>query len=178
VSGDWPAWATETVEISEWDETWQQRATELISDVERLLDPWLDGRAEHVGSTAVPGLAAKPVIDLMAPVRSLAEGEQADGVLAEVGWSLVPPELDRRPWRRMYVLAEDGRRVAHLHLVEADHPRWQETLGFREELRQRPELAARYERVKRLAARAHEGDREAYTDAKANFVRSVLGRLR
>jgi GrpB-like predicted nucleotidyltransferase (UPF0157 family) len=177
VTRDWPAWATEKVAISQWDATWPRRAAELISEVERLLDPWLADRVEHVGSTAVPGLAAKPVLDLMAPFRPLAGSEQADAVLAEAGWHLVPPELDQRPWRRLHVLAEADRRVAHLQLVAVDHPRWRETLGFRDELRQRPDLAAEYERVKRLAARHHEDDREAYTDAKTAFVRGVVRRL-
>jgi GrpB-like predicted nucleotidyltransferase (UPF0157 family) len=177
VSRDWPAWATEKVAISGWDATWPRRAAELISGVEPLLAPWLAGRVEHVGSTAVPGLAAKPVIDLMAPLRSLVGSERADAVLAEAGWELVPPELDQRPWRRLHVLAEGDRRVAHLQLVDVDPHRWRQTLGFRDELRQRPDLAAEYERVKRLAARDHEDDREAYTDAKAAFVRRVVRRL-
>jgi GrpB-like predicted nucleotidyltransferase (UPF0157 family) len=176
VSDDWPGWARQKVEIREWDVTWRPRAADLIADLEPLLDRWLEGRIEHVGSTAVLGLAAKPVIDLLAPVASLVESQPASPVLAEVGWQLVPPELDQRPWRRLHVLAEGDRRVAHLHLVEADHPRRQETLAFRDELRRHPALAARYERLKRDAARDHEDDREAYTAAKAAFIRSVVGR--
>lgn len=174
MSEGWPAWATQKIEISEPDPVWEQRAAELADDLEQRLAPWLEGRVEHVGSTAVPGLPAKPVIDLMAPVNSLAESEGADGVLAEAGWHLVPPELDQRPWRRMHVLSDGSRRLAHLHLVEPAHPRWREVLVFRDQLRQRPELAAEYARVKRLAAQEHEDDREAYTESKSTFVRGVI----
>ncbi len=122
----------------------------------------------------MPGLAAKPVVDLLAPVESLADGPRADDVLAEAGWQLVPPELDQRPWRRMYVLPEDDRRLAHLHLVEFDHPRWREILLFRDRLRRHPELAQEYAHVKRVAARAHPDDREAYTKAKSAFIEEVV----
>ncbi|TVP65343.1 MAG: GrpB family protein [Nitriliruptor sp.] len=171
---DWPVWATQRVELHQWDATWQQRAAELIATLEPLLGRWLAGPIEHIGSTAVPGLAAKPVIDLQAPVASLVGSKQADRVLNEAGWHLVPPELDQRPWRRLHVLADGDRRIAHLHLVEGDHPRWRETLAFRDRLRERPGLAQEYERLKRTAAQEHSGNREAYTDAKTAFIRSVV----
>lgn len=171
---DWPPWATQKVEIHAWDPSWQQRAAELIAALEPLLERWLAGRIEHVGSTAVPGLAAKPVIDLQAPVVSLVGSEPADHLLAEAGWHLVPPELDQRAWRRLHVLADSDRRVAHLHLVEGDHPRRRETLDFRDQLREQPALAAQYERLKRTAAHEHGDDREAYTHAKAAFIRTVV----
>lgn len=174
MSDDWPAWATEKVEIRDWDPTWAQLASELVSDLHDRLAPWLAGSVEHVGSTSVQGLAAKPVVDLMAPVASLPADSGAAGPLADVGWELVPPELDRRPWRRLYVLPEDDRRLAHLHLVESTHPRWSETLRFRDRLRRQPELARAYAEVKRRAARAHAEDRDAYTAAKSDFVERVV----
>lgn len=174
MSDAWPAWATQGVEISEPDPAWEWQAAELRADLERRLVHWIDGHVEHVGSTAVPGLAAKPVIDLLAPVNSLVDSERADDVLAEAGWHLVPPELDQRPWRRMYVLTEGDRRLAHLHLVEPTHPQWRDVLLFRDQLRLHPELAADYERIKRLAAQAHPNDREAYTAAKSAFVHQVI----
>lgn len=174
VTDGWPAWATEKVEVVDWEPSWSQRASELISDLSHGLTRWLVGPMEHVGSTAVPGLAAKPVIDLMAPVGSLIDAADADDVLTEAGWHLVPPELDERPWRRMYVLPNGDRRVAHLHLLESEHPRWGEALLFRDRLRQDRQLAQRYAHVKRLAARANPDDREAYTKAKSDFVEEVV----
>lgn len=174
MSDAWPAWATQEVEISEPDPAWEWQAAELRTDLDRRLARWLDGHLEHVGSTAVPGLAAKPVIDLMAPVHSLVDSERADDVLAEAGWHLVPPELDQRPWRRMHVLPDGDRRFAHLHLVEPTHPKWRDVLLFRDRLRLHPELAAQYMRIKRLAAQAHPDDREAYTAAKSAFVHQVI----
>lgn len=172
----WPAWATQQVEIVDWNPNWMQLARDLVSDVSRRLVRWLDGSVEHVGSTAVPGLAAKPVVDLIAPVGSVADAAEVADVLTEGGWQLVPPGLDRRPWRRMYVLPQDDRRLAHLHLVERNHPRWREMILFRDRLRQHSELVSEYARLKRLAAGAHSDDREAYTAAKAAFIEDVVTR--
>jgi GrpB-like predicted nucleotidyltransferase (UPF0157 family)/uncharacterized cupin superfamily protein len=174
VSQSWPAWATEPIEIVDPDPAWAARAAALREDLEDRLGPWLEGDIEHVGSTAVPGLAAKPVVDLLAPARLGSVADRLHRPLAEAGWELVPPELDGRAWRRLYVLAEGGRRLAHLHLVDPSNPRWCDEVTFRDQLRQRPDLATAYARLKRLAAVAHRDDREAYTDAKSDFVRRVL----
>jgi len=174
VARSWPAWAVETIDVSEPDPAWVPRATALIEDLNRRLDRWLTGPVEHVGSTAVPGLVAKPIVDLMAPVASLDDSAGADGTLVAGGWSLVPPDLDQRPWRRMFVLAQQDRRLAHLHLVESEHPRWRQALAFRDRLRDHPELAAEYAHLKRRAAQVHASDREAYTQAKSALVAAVV----
>lgn len=174
MSEDWPAWATETVRIEEHDPAWVELAAALIAELDVRLAPWLEGPIEHVGSTAVPGLPAKPIVDLMAPVRALASAVDADPVLADAGWELVPPELDGRPWRRSYVLPDGDRRIAHLHVVERTHDRWRDALVFRDELGTRPDLAASYAELKRSAAASHPDDREAYTVAKSTFVERVV----
>lgn len=171
----WPAWAVERVEVVAPDPAWPVLAAQLIEQLRPRLAPLLAGPIEHVGSTAVAGLRAKPVVDLMAPVTDLGTGPAADAPLAEAGWELVPPELDSRPWRRFYVLPEGARRVAHLQLVERAAPRWAEVIAFRDALRRDPGLARAYAETKAAAAVAHAEDREAYTAAKAEFIASVLG---
>jgi GrpB-like predicted nucleotidyltransferase (UPF0157 family) len=178
VGDAWPAWATEPVRIVDHDPLWAARARRLAADVGGILRPWLADEVQHVGSTAVPGLVAKPVLDLLAPIAAFGQIAQSDPVLARAGWSLVPPELDERPWRRFHVLPDGVRRVAHLHLLAADHPKVEQTLRFRDALRADPELAAAYAQVKRRAAVTHADDREAYTRAKTAFVEDVLARTR
>jgi GrpB-like predicted nucleotidyltransferase (UPF0157 family) len=170
----WPAWATQPVEIADPDPRWSDAAAALALDLAGQLAPWLVGSVEHVGSTAVPDLPAKPVLDLMAPVRDLGEAAGAEPALVADGWVLVPAELDERPWRHLFVLPHGDRRHAHLHLVERSHPKWAATLAFRDTLRRRPELAREYASIKRAAAVTHRDDREAYTDAKSAFVEAVL----
>ncbi len=158
------SWTHEAVHIVDADPTWAATAAVLADQVA----PHVDGPVEHVGSTAVPGLAAKPIVDLMAGVEVL------DGRTVP-GWHLVPPELDLRPYRRFHVLVSGDRRVAHLHLMRTDAPRWAEQLAFRDALRGDDTLRDAYAALKRrLAATA--SDREAYTEAKGDFVREVLAR--
>jgi GrpB-like predicted nucleotidyltransferase (UPF0157 family) len=170
----WPAWATEPVRIVDHDPAWGELADRLRPVLDDLLAPWRAGPVVHVGSTAVPGLAAKPTIDLLAPVHDLDAAADADPVLAEAGWALIPPDLDERPWRRSFVLPDGDRRVAHLHLVAHGHAKVTETLAFRDALRRDPALARRYAERKRAAAARHRDDREAYTAAKGAFVEQVL----
>ena len=171
---DWPAWAGEPVVIVDYDPGWALQAAQERRRLVDLLGPWLVDDVYHVGSTAIPGLAAKPIIDLMAGVGSLDDAPVLVGVLAPYDWHLVPPELDARPWRRLLVKVAAGQRVAHLHLLNPGTPRWAEQLQFRDRLRARPALAAEYGQLKRRLAREHADDREAYAKGKAAFVRLVL----
>jgi GrpB-like predicted nucleotidyltransferase (UPF0157 family) len=174
-----PAWAHEKAQVLPHDPRLADRARTERGRLARLLAPWLVDGVEHVGSTAVPGLAAKPVIDLMASVADpdvlvVQAGEQ----LAADGWCYVPPELDRRPWRRFFVKPDDSgqRRVAHLHVIRAGHPRWAEQIAFRDALRRDDQLAGSYANLKRRLAAQHAVDREAYSEAKARFVADALRR--
>jgi GrpB-like predicted nucleotidyltransferase (UPF0157 family) len=141
--------------------------------------PWLVDGVEHIGSTAVPGLAAKPIVDLMASVNDpdIMVGQASERLAAE-GWCHVPAELDRRSWRRFFVKpdASGQRRIAHLHVIAAGHSRWAEQLAFRNALCEDSRLAQEYERLKRRLADQYGDDREAYTDAKTEFIVQVLRR--
>ena len=175
MSDDRPAWADEKAEIHAYDPGWASRA-----EVERdRLVMILGADVEHVGSTSVPGLAAKPIVDLMAQFDDL-DGAVAKfgGELNAAGWCYVPPVLDQREWRRFFVLpdATGEHRAAHLHLIQAGHHRWRDQLAFRDALRADPALVERYARVKRDLVDTHAGEREAYTEGKADFVREVLAR--
>ena len=122
-----PAWAYEKPAIHPHDPQWSGAAEIERIQLSELLAPWLVDGVEHVGSTAVPGLAAKPIIDLMASVTDLdlVTGQALAGLTAQ-GWCYVPPELDQRPWRRFFVKPDGSgqHRIAHLHLIPVGHPRW------------------------------------------------------
>jgi GrpB-like predicted nucleotidyltransferase (UPF0157 family) len=174
---DWPAWATEPVVIVDYDQGWALQAAQERRRLRTLLGPWLVDDIHHVGSTAIPGLPAKPIIDLMAGVGSLDAAPAMARVLTPHHWHLVPPELDARQWRRLLVKVAAGHRVAHLHLLDPGTTRWAEQLRFRDRLCARPALAAEYAELKRRLAREHADDREAYAEGKAAFVRRVLAGL-
>lgn len=172
---DWPAWATERVEVRPADPRWQQLGEELCRELDVTLARWLTAPVEHVGSTAVPGLAAKPILDLQAAVGDL---DCAPAVAAALGspWHLVPEDLDARPWRRFLVQVVDDARAAHLQLLAPGSERRAAQLAFRDALRRDPELVERYAALKRGLAAEHAQDREAYTAAKEDFVNAVLHR--
>ncbi len=174
----WPAWAIECVEVVESDPSWPARGLALAAELDEVLWPWLAAGVEHVGSTAVPGLLAKPVLDLMAAVPD-PDALVRDGSarLGAVGWVLVAPELDARPWRRFFVQPDGrgARRLAHLHVMRPDEPRWAQQLAFRDRLRADQELARQYAELKTTLARQHPDDRERYTEAKREFIEAVLG---
>lgn len=146
----------------------------LRREVDTLLHDRLVRPVEHVGSTAIPGLPAKPTVDLLAPVTDLDAADDAAPLLAAAGWELVPPELDERPWRRFHVLPDGDHRRAHLYLIAADHPRAQDLVRFRDHLRRDRRTAAAYGSLKHRLAREHALDREAYTHAKMSFIDEVL----
>jgi len=173
-AADWPAWATERVEVFAPDPHWLSKGERERGRLESTLAALIVGRVEHVGSTSIPGLAAKPILDFQAQVTDLDSAPQVAAVLAPQGWHLVPPELDQRPWERFFVRVADERRRAHLQLFGVDAPHWYERLAFRDALRADPALVDAYATLKTDLAAQHRDDREAYTRAKDTFVRRVL----
>jgi GrpB-like predicted nucleotidyltransferase (UPF0157 family) len=141
--------------------------------LERVLAPWLDRGIHHIGSTAIPGVAAKPIIDMMAGVRDLEEARAAFDLLREHSCLLAPHRPDEahhfsKPSLR---LSE----VTHgLHLTEPGSDLWCERLAFRDALRGDPALVAEYETLKLRLAREHGDDVAAYTGEKRVFVARVL----
>jgi GrpB-like predicted nucleotidyltransferase (UPF0157 family) len=138
------------------------------------LAPWLAGPIEHVGSTAVPGLAAKPVIDIMAAVADLASSRPAIEALKPLSYCYADYKSDVMHW---FCKPGDVERTHHLHLVPFGSPLWGERLAFRDLLRGDAELREDYAQLKFALAGRYTNDREAYTDAKTEFVRAALRRV-
>jgi GrpB-like predicted nucleotidyltransferase (UPF0157 family) len=174
LTGSEPGWAYEPISIVEPDPGWGSQAAALRARLGGLLGRWQIDDIEHVGSTAVPGLAAKPILDLMAGCTDLDQAPEIAEALAEDGWHYVPLELDERPYRRFFVHVVDGHRHAHLHLIRPATEHWQRHLAFRDRLRADPRLRDEYAALKRRLAAAHAEDREAYTQAKSDFIDRTL----
>lgn len=143
---------------------------------ERLhaLAPGAFVRIEHIGSTAVPGLVAKPVIDMLAGVRTLEGVDDLVDQLCDNGYTTSRDFNATLTDRRWLMRWKNGHRTHHLHIVVHGGAAWADRLAFRDALRRDPALAARYATLKTSLAEQHRGDREAYTDAKAAFVRAVV----
>jgi len=136
-------------------------------------------RIEHVGSTSVPGLAAKGVIDIQVSVASLAAPERFLPPLAQLGYTHVPMG-DFDLVYPFFVKPLDWPSTHHVHLCVQGEEQERRHLAFRDHLRQHPEVAADYVALKRTLAAAHHGNtlesRECYSLAKTDFVESVLAR--
>jgi GrpB-like predicted nucleotidyltransferase (UPF0157 family) len=125
---------------------------------------------DHIGSTAVPGLCAKPVIDILLGVRDLAHVTERIGALETLGYHYRPEYEDTLPQRRYFVRAADDRPRIHLHAWVSGSVEWTRHLAFRDALRSQPGLASEYAVLKRRLAATHAGDKAEYTAAKAPFI--------
>ncbi|MEO7743383.1 MAG: GrpB family protein [Usitatibacter sp.] len=143
----------------------------------RLLEIFNDAAAvEHVGSTAVPGLGAKPIIDVMLGAPDLALVEARIPALAAEGYRYVPEFEKAMPDRRYFAKLDRPPGKFHLHAVALDSPFWARHLAFRDALRADESLARKYWRLKQHLAARHPDDRGAYTDAKGDFIRAALAK--
>ena len=125
---------------------------------------------EHVGSTAICGLSAKPIIDIAVAVRTIADAGKCVAPLECIGYEYRGEQ--GIPERHFFGKGEP--RTHHLHMVELSSDFWRSHLLFRDSLRQQREIAEKYEQLKKELARRHKENREAYTEGKAAFIESVL----
>ena len=126
----------------------------------------------HIGSTSVPGLAAKPILDMMPIAANPDDGERVVPQMTALGYRYRGE--NGIPGRFYFDRIVDGRTVAHVHMFPAGHPEVWRHLAFRDHLRAHPRVARDYERVKRALAARYREDRRSYTDRKAEFINSVI----
>ena len=157
---------TDPVEIVDYDPEWPVEFERLAARALAALGP-LGVGAEHVGSTAVPGLAAKPVIDLAVVIPSAAGLLAAIAALAAGGYVY---EGDRGTPGLEAFLWPVGERRHHLYVCVVGAAELGRMLAFRDRLRADPAEALAYARLKRELALRHRTDRIAYTDAKTAYV--------
>ncbi len=164
---------SEAVSIVPYDAAWPTR---FIAERDRLaaLAPELIA-IEHVGSTAVPGLGAKAIIDIMAAVASLDVADLLVDRLTASGGYITSAEFNRTLRNRRWLMRHaGGRRTHHLHLVLADSPDWTECIRFRDVLRQDRDVSEQYAALKHRRAAEFGDDRDAYGDAKTAFIASAV----
>jgi GrpB-like predicted nucleotidyltransferase (UPF0157 family) len=158
-----------TIDVVEYDPRWAAMGAEACAELAAVFPV-----IEHIGSTAVPGLVAKPIIDLMAPAADFAAVVAGEDVLREVGYE--PGE----PWiapRLFYLRSTGGRRTHHLHVVPAETWATRNQRLLRDYLRRHPADAARYGQLKLALARTAD-DRVDYTRAKTELIQEMVDAAR
>jgi GrpB-like predicted nucleotidyltransferase (UPF0157 family) len=165
----------ESVILHPYDPAWPARFAREADLLTRAIAPWITGGVHHVGSTAVPGMSAKPVIDIMVGVADLDSSRPCIDVLAGLDYCYAPYRADVMHW---FCKPGPARRTHHLHLVPTGSERFTDVLAFRDHLRTHPDAAREYERLKHDLAARHRHDRDAYTDGKSATVAAITAEAR
>ena len=133
---------------------------------------------EHIGSTSVVGLGAKPIIDMMVGVDGLVSSNDLLPMLRIIGYDDVTPEPDDPEWFYCLSKVYRGEKVRlqnfHIHLIMFGSKTWERHILFRDFLRTHPGAARKYDRLKREMAARYSSDREAYTNSKTQFITSIV----
>lgn len=154
----------------DWDPAWPARAAEEAAAVGEALGAV---EVEHIGSTAVPGLAAKPVLDLLAGLHPLEAGAAAVDAMKALGYEYLG---EYGLPGRLFFRKGPELRTHHVHAVELGGTEWRRHLAFRDYLRAHPEEAVRYAEAKRALAASVAGDWDAYGERKNGIASDLQSR--
>jgi GrpB-like predicted nucleotidyltransferase (UPF0157 family) len=169
----------DTIRMCPSDPSWAASFEHQRERLTSVLEPWLVQPLEHIGSTAVPGLVAKPIIDMLAVVEDIDDAEAAVGPLREIGWLLAPEPGDELKRSRSFCTPSIELRTHHLHVAERSSVAWHGWLAFRDHLRTHPDVSREYGALKTRLANEHGADpnqRDAYRSGKADWVQAVTAR--
>lgn len=170
----------DAIELVAYNPTWPTLAAQEIARLQQALPVQHIVDIQHVGSTAIQGLLAKPIIDIQIAVDSLtAIKPQAIAALAQLGYSFWDENPD--PTRLFFAKGMPPygkKREAHVHIVEPESPHWQDKLLFRDYLLTHPEAIEAYTQLKQQLESKYRYDRELYTQSKTAFIQEVLTKAR
>jgi GrpB-like predicted nucleotidyltransferase (UPF0157 family) len=164
-----------SVAVLPYSQAWLALFQEEAARLRLALRPWLIEDVHHVGSTAVPGLAAKPIIDMIAGVADLDQARDAVPVLVQLGYRHEDHRPDEALWFYKQADEDFNSRTHQLHLTRPGSDLWRERLAFRDALRSDGQLRAEYEALKRDLA-SGSAALDDYTGGKRQFIASVLHR--
>lgn len=157
------------VELVPHDEDWHRLFEEEKARIENAVGALIVG-VEHVGSTSVCGIAAKPVLDIAAAIEKYSDGARCVAPLEALDYKYRGEYGIAK--RHYFVKGEP--RTHHLHVVELNGDFWRSHLLFRDHLRRNPHIAGEYENLKKELAREHSENRDAYQTGKTEFIENVL----
>ena len=167
----------------EWPLLFEEERRRILGTVGHIV-----AGVHHVGSTAIPGMPSKPLLDIAVLLREFEDGERCIAPLERIGY-VHRGLLDDIPGDRSFRKGDDppegcsdsegaGRmwRTHHIHMYTLDSPIWHNQVRFRDYLIAQPELAAKYARLKLTLAHKHPNDRESYRAGKDPFIAEVLAK--
>jgi GrpB-like predicted nucleotidyltransferase (UPF0157 family) len=151
---------------TDWERLFEEERTRLQSAIgEHVLD------IQHVGSTSIPGMTAKPIIDIAIAVESFEAASACIEPMKQIGYEYAG---ENGIPRRHYFVKRDPSTTHHVHMLEQQSQEWENHLLFRDHLRSHPEAAEAYAALKTQLADELPRDRDAYTNGKAPFIKRIL----
>jgi len=158
-----------TVKLEPHSERWRQLFDEEAARIRAAIGEVV-ATIEHIGSTSIGGIAAKPIIDIAVGVEKIADGARCVRPLENIGYEY---RGEHGIAGRFYFVKGEPR-SHHLHVLEMDSDFWRSHLLFRDYLRENKAIAEEYENLKKELAKRYAENREAYTNGKAGFIENVL----
>ncbi len=167
----------ESIAVVPYDPKWPVLFADAKAELERALPSGFVQRVNHIGSTAVPGLSAKPIIDIQVEVSSLAcVVTEVVPIMERLGHEFIwrPSIGEKTPFYAWFIKRDPiGKRIRHVHMVESDAATI-DRIRFRDILRGSPEILSRYEALKKELADRYPHDRAGYTQGKTEFIAGIL----
>mgnify|MGYP001794722194 CR=1 FL=1 len=161
----------EQIKIIPYDSSWPAKFEKEKKLIENTIGEFIHGGIHHIGSTSIPNLSAKPIIDILVGVESLEKSKPCIELLSKIHYQYSPYKPDIEHW---FCKPSPEHRTHHLHLIAAGHPEFKARLAFRDYLRTHEDAKSNYEKLKLRLAEEFRNDREAYTQAKGQFVKAIL----
>ena len=179
-----PEAISDSIYIADYDPRWPAMFDEERARLDAAIGEWA-ADIQHVGSTSIPGIAAKPIIDIAVHLNLLVDALKCITPLVEhlqyecLGEFGIPDRIYFRkgtatPLRGQSAGHDGAGRTHQIHMYPLGHDQYAKQITFRDYLRAHPEASREYEALKREFAARHAGDIEAYADAKSDFVQSIL----
>ena len=165
------SWRDEPICLVPYDPSWPARFESERVRLSDAVEPWATGGIHHVGSTAVPGLDSKPIIDILVGIEDNEVPREYLERLAALGYVHAPYLIEEMHW---FCKPDPRKRTHHLHLVSLDSPRFRDELVFRDQLRSQPQIAREYSALKHRLAEQFRFERDSYTLAKGGFICGVV----
>ncbi len=162
-----------TVKIQRYNPKWRISARKEINTLKKALKSFALG-IQHIGSTAIPGMNAKPIIDIDVAVKSLKVVNDLIEPLKKLGYKYRVGE----PEKRLFVKGPNEKITHHLHVIELGSNLWNNDLLFRDFLRKNKKEAKQYLKLKKELASQFHNDRRSYSGGKENLIKAILVKVK
>lgn len=159
------------IHLVPYDSSWPSKFDKEKKLIEKTLGDWIVGGVHHVGSTSIPGIWAKPVIDIMVGVKDTEKARACIDLLATINYEYFPYKEEVMLW---FCKPSLEHRTHHLYLMKPDTNEWRARLSFRDYLRTHEDARKAYQDLKLDLAKIYTKDRDAYTNAKEKFVKDII----